>query len=74
MGLFDRFKKTKISKRKYEGAARTKRNSGWYKRGTDANSEIKGDRATLRTKIKRLKKKQPNCKKGHRGHDKWCCW
>ena len=63
MGIFDRFKKPKINKRKYEGAARTQRTSGWYTRGTDANSEIKGDLATLRQRSRDLRRNNPIAKR-----------
>ena len=63
MGLFDRFKKPKIKSRKYEGAARTKRTSGWYTRGSDANAEIKGDLATLRQRSRDLRRNNPIAKR-----------
>lgn len=54
MGFFDRFKKPK--KRRYEGASKTKRTSGWWARGGDANQNIKGDLATLRRRSRDLRR------------------
>lgn len=60
MGLFDRFKP---KKRKFEGAARTKRTSGWCSRGGDANSVISGDLFTLRQRSRDLRRNNSMAKR-----------
>lgn len=61
MGFFSRFIKPK--QRKYEAAAKTKRTSGWYARGGDANQNIKGDLKTLRQRSRDLRRNNPLAKR-----------
>lgn len=63
MGIFDRFKRKNIKQRKYEGAAKTKRTSGWWARGGDANQNIKGDLSTLRRRSRDLRRNNPIAKR-----------
>jgi lambda family phage portal protein len=61
MKFFKRFKS--IKKRKHEGAAKTKRTSGWCVNGTDANSVIKWDLNTLRNRSRDLRRNNPTAKR-----------
>ena len=47
------------NKRKFEGASKAPRNSGWKTGSGDANAQIKGDLATLRERSRDLRRNNP---------------
>lgn len=62
MGILDVFKNKKTKKkkeRKYDGAARTKRTSGWTTGHGDANTEISTSISTLRSRARDLRRNNP---------------
>jgi len=64
MGLFDIFKSKNKKKRKYEGAAQSRRTKNWITGGGDANDQIQGDLPWLRERSRYLRRNNSYAHKG----------
>ena len=64
MGLLDIFKSKKVKQRKYEGASKSKRLSGWRTGFGDANTQIAASMTELRERARDLRRNNAYAHKG----------